>query len=510
MRDRAALARARGDETLAKSLEDVARRNSRQAYRLRKEAKASGETKSSARGEAFSKLAAKARRNAAKAAKAGNYALAKQYRADAEMHAKLAVQNFQADGVRNRRVKEAEGKLSAESVAADARKLAAEARRKARSAESRGRRMEEAAARDLRARKRAIGAARRAAKERYDARRKIHVTTGHSLVRGQQMVTRVQARITREMRARDKKIEEDIRKKAADKAAVASAKSAAAKKVRDEAYAKTKIGQIHNRVRGAAGRVLDKITPHRKAKRQENEDEAKAKLDSVEARKSAGKLRKDLKTKRAALAEARAVYDTAKTPSERALARAAMVEKATAVKNAREAVSANAAKGKAAKETLARVAASRQARVMGSLSYKLGAPARAVKRMGASASKKFQTALSAFKEKHGIDKPLLPWQRRSLMQKLFANDKGYKGKTYIAGGAGGIGGAAILGRRGQQITHPDDVGSTEKMPYALHKGKKGGVFYYGPNGHKHYISHGGVFGFIKSFKAGSGGHQLLR
>lgn len=557
LRDRAALARARGDEGLANSLLDVAKRQSRQAHRLRKEAKASGEIKTSVGGEGFDKRRKTAMRRANEARKAGNTRAAKAHEADAEMYSKLAVQAYREDGVRNRRVRKDEGNFAQEVADREAKKLAAARKREAKTAakaaermspEARAARLERDAKRELWAKKRALWAARRAEQaRRLRVQRSTQNNVFDQFVLSQQELARDRARLTREFTKERKALDERygklyetpeeketfaskhftklhaaagivsiLRQRAKDKAAqhernmrfdpAYRAKEEAEQAKRD----KTLIGRTKLKVRAGLGRALDRVSPSRVAIRQENADEKKAKTDLSEAKKAAKKLRLTLKHERMKLKIIRAAYADAPTPAQRAEGRAALAIQADKVKSARNAVNENATKGKEAKATLLRVAEARETRRTGSLGYKLGAPVRAVKNLTSKANQRFQVALLSFKANHGIDKPLLPWQRHTIMQKLFGSDKGYKGVTYHAKGALGIGDAAILGRRGQQGVHPEDHDVASKTPYSLHKGKKGGVFYIGPKGKKVYISHGGVFGFIKAFKSGLGGHRLLR
>lgn len=466
---------------MARSLEDVARRQAAQARRLRRQAKAAGEIKSrieierarllkrakidlaNMRKEGLGTAELEKRINAMEQhAGAGGF-MSEAERADRDALRKAADEghNEHAEVTWNRRLKE-----RVERKEARIERVAARVAR-----EARWKKLRE----------------QRAA---YAARRKIHMSTGHSIVRGQQMWAQTQRRITMDLKKIEKQIEEDEKKR---------------KKAEYEASFSGRIAAARKR---AWNRLMMRVSADRRRQHEEDQAEAKAKEDLAEARKHAGALRKDLKQKRATLAAARLVYKNAETPAEKALARAEMVKAAAAVKVSREKVNANVQKGKAARQTIKDVAEARDKRLKSSIGYKLGAPARAVRAAKDRAVKAFTNALAGFKEKHGIDKPLLPWQRRSLMQKLFGSDKGYKGKTYQA--RGGIGGSAILGIRGQQPTHPDDVKDAEKMPYVLHKGKKGGVFYYGTNGHKHYIAHGGVLGVFKSLRAGARGAQLLR
>lgn len=674
LRDRAALARARGDEGLANSLLDVAKRQSRQAHRLRKEAKASGEIKTSVGGEGFDKRRKTAMRRANEARKAGNTRAAKAHEADAEMYSKLAVQAYREDGVRNRRVRKDEGNFAQEVADREAKKLAAARKREAKTAakaaermspEARAARLERDAKRELWAKKRALWAARRAEQaRRLRVQRSTQNNVFDQFVLSQQELARDRARLTREFRKQDEELDkrygelyetpEDYEKKLDKLSKFGAARGiisilrqrAKDKKEKheremtfDPAYRakeeakqakrdKTLIGRAKIALRGSAGRIADRVSASRVKIRQENADEEKAKKDLTDAKKAAKTLRANLASERKKLkviraaysyqptaaghvaspAQARAAaaikaqeskvqdvrtaahlsaasderrhaeltrvlqakqakYDAVKAAgpaaskirraelkearnalraheewsrtraksyrealnaekeglqqmrvahaqepsiSGRAAGRAAIAEQASRVKSAREAVKENAAKGKAAKAKIAEVEAAREARHKGSLGYKLGAPKRAVQGLVSKANQRFQVALLTFKTKHGIDKPLLPWQRRTVMQKLFGSDKDYKGVTYHAKGLLGLGDAAVLGRRGQQGVHPEDHDVASKTPYSLHKGKKGGVFYIGPKGKKVYISHGGVFGFIKAFKSGLGGHRLLR
>lgn len=620
LRDRAALARARGDKNLADSLLDVARRQARQANKLRKQAKASGEIKTSAGGEAFDKRRRAAMRRMAEARRAGDTRAEAAHKADVEMYSKLAVQAYRDDGVRNRRVVKDEGNFAAEVAAAQAKKAEAKRKREAREAakeaarnspEARAKQLERDARRELWAKKREFWKKRRDEQARRLAvMRRSQRNPADQFVLAQQMVARERARVTRYFKKLDKELDEEFEKRA-------EAKKAASLRGRAKAA-----------IKGAAGRIADRVSATRRKIKQENADEAKAQTELSEAKKAAKKLRatlaserKKLKVIRAAYsyqpeggghvataAQARAAaaiqaqeakvrgartaahlgtadderrtaeltralqteqakYDAVKsagpaatkirraklrearealrahteaarlraqsyrealhaeqeelkkvraanvadpTPSGRAVARAAIADQVARVKAAREAVKENAHKGTSAKAKLAEIEATREARHKGSLAYKLGAPVRAVKGAAAKVGQRFSVALMSFKVKHGIDKPLLPWQRRTVMQKIFGSDKDYKGVTYHAKGLLGMGDAAVLGRRGQQGVHPEDVDVASKTPYVLHKGKKGGVYYIGPKGKKVYISHGGVFGFIKAFKSGLGGHRLLR
>ncbi len=565
LRDRAALARARGDTALADSLLDVSRRNARQARRLRKEAKASGEIKTSAGGEAFDKLARAAKRRAFAAVKSGDLRAEKAARLDADMYSRMAVQSYQADGIRSRRVVRAEGSLAAEYAAAEAKKLEARRKRDARvdaaaakhdSPEERAKRLERAAHKELWAKKRGFWAQRRAEKAR---RLRVMRGTQQNMTEqfnlAQQDVARGRAQATREATKREKALDERygelhetpeesesrisklfpklhaaagivsiLQQRSKDKAAQHERKMrfdpvyrAKVEKAAAEAqakYDKTRRGRAKIAVRAALGRGLDRLSKSRVAIRQENADEAKAKTELAEAKKAAKGLRATLKHERMKLKIIREAYATAPTPAQRAEGRAALAIQRDQVKAARDAVNGNVAKGKNAKATLERVTEARETRRTGTIGYKLGAPTRKVRAMASAANQKFQVALLSFKVKYGIDKPILPWQRDSLfsrkglMQRAFGSDKGYKGKTYHAKGALGMGDAAILAGRGQQGVHPEDAKDASRTP-GLHKGKKGGVYYIGPKGKKVYISHGGVMGFIGAFRSGLRGHRLL-
>lgn len=105
------------------------------------------------------------------------------------------------------------------------------------------------------------------------------------------------------------------------------------------------------------------------------------------------------------------------------------------------------------------------------------------------------------------------------MQKLFGSDKGYRGEAYVAGGMGGIGMMLLTGRAGFQ--HPDHRAKMrelaeemrhahDEVPHVLHKGAKGGVFYYSPEGKKVYVARGGIGGVLSMFKAGLSGARLYR
>lgn len=488
LRGQAALARARGDEAMARSLEDIARRQQAQARRLHKQAREAGETKSRIERER-QRLINRAKAELANMRKVGldtselerrienmeRYAGAGGYMSDAERADREALREAADEGSK-------EHARVVWGMRADEK-----ARRKEQ-------KIEQAHARIAR---RARIKKRREDEQAYAERRKIHLSTGHSIVRGQQMWAQTQRRITIELKRIDKQIEADEKARAKAKADKEQAE-----------YEASFFGRMAAARKRAWQKLMSRLSPEYRKRYQEDKEEEQAKKDLAEARKHAGALRRDLKQKREELKAARQAYKNAKTPAERVLAKAELEKKAAAVKDAREKVNANVQKGKDAKAKIEEVADARDKRLKSSLAYKLGAPMRAIRAAKVRAVSAFSNALQNFKEKHGIDKPLLPWQRRTLVQKLLGSDKGYKGKTYQARGS--IGGSAVLGVRGQQPTHPDDVKDTEKMPYALHKGKKGGVFYYGPNGQKHYIAHGGVFGVFKSLRAGARGAQLLK
>lgn len=560
LRDRAALARARGDEGLANSLLDVAKRQSRQAHRLRKEAKASGETKTSFAGEGWDRRRKAAMRERAAAIKAGTWGpeREKAHKGDVEMYSKLAVQAYREDGVRNRRVRKDEGTFAQEVADREAKKLEARRKRDAKerakaaanaSPEARAKRLEEDAHAELWKKKRAFWDARRKERvRRLQVMRRSQRNVADQFVLAQQELAQDRARMTREFKKRGEELDARygelyetpeeketfaskhftklhaaagivsiLRQRAKDRRAQheRNMRFDPAYRAKEEAkqaeYDKTRIGRAKLKVRAGLSRALDRVSPSRVTIRQENADEAKAKTELAEAKKASKALRAQLATERKKLKVIRAAYSyDIGTAASRSIARAQIAEQAGKVKSARNAVQENAAKGKAAKAAIKGVADAREARRVGSLGYKLGAPKRAVLKLKESANKRFQVALLSFKAKHGIEKPLLPWQRRTVMQKLFGSDKGYKGVTFHAKGALGMGDAALLGRRGQQGVHPEDHDVASKTPYSLHKGKKGGVYYIGPKGKKVYISHGGVFGFIKAFKSGLGGHRLLR
>jgi len=105
------------------------------------------------------------------------------------------------------------------------------------------------------------------------------------------------------------------------------------------------------------------------------------------------------------------------------------------------------------------------------------------------------------------------------MQKLFGSDKGYRGEAYVAGGMGGVGMMFLTGRAGFQ--HPDHrtkmrelseelKHAHEEVPHVLHKGSKGGVFYYSPEGKKVYIVRGGLRGMIGAIRMAGAGFRGAR
>jgi len=523
---RAAVALAAGDTDLAKNLREAAKQHARAARTFHKRHK-EHDARRSLEGDYWSSQEKKWRDKAKKLREEGRTREADAALSDAEDAGIRADAAKEADGVKNkqRHLPKAVHEMIA-GARADKKRRDEKARADARVERERLRKQKKYDAAispegQAKAKRQRIRVRRASIRERMRQERRKSYGAGHAFAKGRT----AEIMAAKKGRAFVAKIDKRV---AAEHAAKEAAKARAKWDARTAPFKK-------------AAKAAYKVVMRKEYKRSLSDQEklVHAKAVEKELAKESAKINKDVvaahalrREAAARLARAKAARDIPElrvpgSPTELAWAKATReLEQAKArVAAAKQALADHRLRRKAAanvrstiEQTIEKALGTRIKRGVGKVVHALKAPSRRVKAIRSAIATKFLE----FKKKHGIDKPLKPDQRKTIMQKLFGSDKGYRGEAYVAGGMGGVGMMFLTGRSGFQ--HPDHRAKMrelaeelkhahDEVPHVLHKGSKGGVFYYSPEGKKVYVTRGGIGGLLsihKMFKAGRSGARLYR
>lgn len=526
LKRRADVAAAAGDTSLAKSLRAAAKQKASVARTFHKRHKLH-DAKRSMEGEYWASQEKKWRDKEKKLRAEGRTREADAALSDAEDAGIRSDAAKEADGVKNkqRHLPKAVHEMWAE-ARADRKRREAKERADARALREGAvakRRYDKAISPEGQAKaKRARIRVRRAAiRERMRQERRKSYGAGHAFAKGRTAEIMAAKRARAYIAKVDKRVAaEHASKEAAKKAAKWAARAAPFKKAAKWTY-KAATGKDYKRKLSDKEQLV-----HAKAVEKEL---AKKSREVVKQLRDAHALRREAKArlKRAAAAreipemrvpgsESERAWAKAVREAEQAKARVAAAKQELADHRLRRKAAANVRA--AIHDRIEKSIGAKVGRAVGKVKHVLGVPGRKVKAIRSAIATKFLE----FKKKHGIDKPLKPDQRKTIMQKLFGSDKGYRGEAYVAGGMGGVGMMFLTGRSGFQ--HPDHRAKMreldeemrhahEEVPHVLHKGAKGGIFYYSPEGKKVYITRGGIGGLLsihKMFKAGRSGARLYR